>query len=119
MQVEVTRGFRRKATASPTNKDGSPGKIDGILNGRLAGSGPGAGTPTPLVTPVPDDPLSAYINGVGDAASTETELFADARLGPEVREIVIPVTVSVKDQEAENLGLVVGDEEPIPPATPA
>lgn len=119
MIVEVTKGKRRKVTATPTNKDGTPGKLDGDLAGRLAGGG----VATPLITAVVDepdrqivrDPLSVWINGVGDVGPTECEIFADARLGPEVREIVVPVTVGVKDQEAENLGLVVGEEVDLPP----
>lgn len=109
MRIEVTSGFRRKVTASPTNVDGTPGKLDGALGGRLVGGGS-----TPLLTPVTDDPLSIYINGVGEVGDTETEIFADAKLGPDVREIIVPVTIGVKDKEATNLGLVVGDEEAIP-----
>ena len=128
MIVQVTIGKRRKVTARPTNKDGTPGKIDGDLAGRLVGGGE-----TPLITPVvlepganPDgtnierDPLSVWLNGVGTPGTVACEIFADARLGPETREIVVPIDVDVRDQEAENLGLVVGDEVDLPkPTTPA
>jgi len=118
MIAQVTIGKRRKVTANPTNKDGTPGRLDGDLEGRLAGGGA-----TPLITAVVDepdrgitrDPLSVWLNGVGSIGTTSCEIFADARLGPETREIVIPIDVDVRDQEAQNLGLVIGDEVDLPP----
>jgi hypothetical protein len=107
MQINITKGYRRKLTANPTRKDGSSAPLDGALNVRVI-TGEATGSP------VEGDPLSIYINGTGAVGDSVLEAYADARLGPEQREITLRLDVSVRDPEAENLGLVLSDEELIP-----
>lgn len=106
MQINITKGYRRKLTASPTRKDGSAAPLDGALNVRVI-EGQATGQP------VEGDALSIWINGSGDVGDSVLEAYADARLGPETREITVRLDVAVRDPEAENLGLVLSEEEPI------
>lgn len=103
----LTRGFRRKVTASPKKRDGSTALLDGALDGKTI-----IGDVT--VTPVEGDPLSVHVNGLGEVGASRIVIFADARLGPERREISMEYDVEVIDEEASNLGLVIGEEEALP-----
>jgi len=114
LQIEVTKGFKRKISAHPTAK-GAPVELDSIVDIRQAGTINSGATGAA----VEGDPLSVWVFGTGDVGDTNFEIFADKRKGPDVVEIVVPVLVHVKDPEADSLGIDVSDEEPITPvATP-
>lgn len=111
----MTKGRRRRITAQPTKRDGTPAALDGSLQGTVLSGG---------VTIAPADglegraldPNSIYVNGTGDLGPFTVEVSADARLGPEQRLIRVQLDGELIDAEAENLGVGVGDEEDIPAA---
>lgn len=98
---------RVTAFLSPMDYKGNPAAIDGVPVWEVS-------DPNLVTLVVADDGLSAIITPSGNLGSVQIRATADARLGPEVREITALLQVDLVAAEAVSLGIVVGDVEPMP-----
>lgn len=102
----------QQATLSldPRDAKGHPAALDGVPVWSVAD--PAVATVTPAA-----DGLSAIVAGVAPG-STQVNVVADARIGPDVREIAGVLDVQIAPAEAVSLGISAGtptEQADVPP----
>lgn len=118
LTLQVTQQF--PIEIQPVDARGNPAAVDGAPVWSVSDE-------TLLKVEAADDGLSAVVSALGPVGSAQVTVRADARMGPEVREIVGTLDVSLIAAEAATLRLVPGvpteieagpQPEPAPTPTP-